>query len=262
MRILVCNDDGIDSFGLKILTDIAKEISSDFWVAAPSAEQSGKSHAISIANPVKFFQVDTNRISVGGTPADCVIVAMSEFFKNKKPDLILSGINIGSNLAEDIRYSGTIGAAMEGAFHGIKSVAFSQEIIDYSATASMNWATARNQGSKILNKILSLYNDLDDEQTIFSVNFPEMEPGKEARGIRVVPHGVSSSRNRITKENNEDNGSRCWVTADLKKKNISKQIEYSDIDAINDGFISITPIMLQSTSFKTLNKIKDKMEND
>jgi 5'-nucleotidase len=128
MRILITNDDGINAPGLKILTKIALQLTDkdNVVTVAPSSERSGVGHCISYTSPMMITEIEQNRFSVDGYPADCVLAGIYHVFDGKKPDLVLSGVNKGNNSAENVLYSGTIGAALEGALQGIKSIALSQ----------------------------------------------------------------------------------------------------------------------------------------
>ena len=124
-RILLSNDDGIHSPGLAIMEQIARSISDDVWVVAPNSEQSGTGHSITLRRPIHIYQKDEKKYSIEGTPTDCVLIAIQHIMKGNPPDLILSGINSGANLGEDVHYSGTVAAAVEGTLQGIPSIAFS-----------------------------------------------------------------------------------------------------------------------------------------
>ena len=126
MRILLTNDDGINARGLDLLETIAQRFSDDIWVVAPAEEQSGAGHSLTLTQPVRLRRHDNRRFSVTGTPTDAVMMALAHIMKDSPPDLILSGINRGANLAEDVTYSGTVSAAMEGALAGVRSIALSQ----------------------------------------------------------------------------------------------------------------------------------------
>ena len=125
MRVLITNDDGIHSPGLDALEEIARSISDDVWVIAPEYDQSGVSHSLSLNDPLRLRQVGENRFAVKGTPTDCVILGVRHVMAGRPPDLLLSGVNRGHNLAEDITYSGTVAGAMEGALLGIPAIALS-----------------------------------------------------------------------------------------------------------------------------------------
>ena len=126
MRILLTNDDGIHARGLGVLERIARTISDDITIVAPAEEQSGKSRSLTLTEPFRVRRMGDGRYAVRGTPTDCVMFALAEAMKDSPPDLILSGVNRGGNLGEDVSYSGTVSAAMEGALAGIRSVALSQ----------------------------------------------------------------------------------------------------------------------------------------
>ena len=126
MRILLTNDDGINARGLKLLEAVARRLSDDIWIVAPTEEQSGAGHSLTLTTPVRLRKHDERRFSVTGTPTDAVMLALAHIMKDSPPDVIMSGINRGANLAEDVTYSGTVSAAMEGALAGVRSIALSQ----------------------------------------------------------------------------------------------------------------------------------------
>jgi 5'-nucleotidase len=146
MRILVTNDDGINAPGLVALEAIAAELSDDVWVVAPAEEQSGAGHSLTLSQPVRVRQINPRRFAVRGTPTDCVMLALGAVMKDARPDLILSGVNRGGNLAEDVTYSGTVSAAMEGCLAGIRSIALSQCMADY-AEGREDFSTATTHAS-------------------------------------------------------------------------------------------------------------------
>src|SRR3546814_5445251 len=123
MRILLTNDDGVNASGLKVLETIARTLSDDIWVVAPAEEQSGTGHSLTLTMPIRLRRLGERRFCVTGTPTDAVMMAVAHVLKDNPPDLILSGVNRGANLAEDVTYSGTVSAAMEGALAGVRSIA-------------------------------------------------------------------------------------------------------------------------------------------
>ena len=127
-RILITNDDGIHAPGLQVLSGIARTITDDVWIVAPEFEQSGAGHGRTLSEPLRIREVGEREWAVRGTPTDCVMLAVHEIIKDKKPTLVLSGVNRGANLAEDVTYSGTIAGAMEGVLCGIPSIALSQVV--------------------------------------------------------------------------------------------------------------------------------------
>src|SRR6185437_15886905 len=161
MRILLTNDDGIDSPGLHALREIALQLSDDVWVAAPETNQSGASHSLTLHEPLRLRQIDERAFAVRGTPTDSVIMGVRHVLKDKAPDLVLSGVNRGANMAEDVTYSGTIAGAFEGTILGIEGA------------KSTKWQTAIAHGPGLIRKLLGL------EWAPFSVmnvNFPDREP--------------------------------------------------------------------------------------
>src|SRR5690349_14784073 len=173
MRILLTNDDGIDSPGLHALRQIAAELSGDVWVVAPETNQSGASHSLTLHEPLRLRQLDERAFAVRGTPTDSVIMGVRHILKDKAPDLVLSGVNSGANMAEDVTYSGTIAGAFEGTILGIRSIALSQAYGN-DGRKFIKWQTAIAHAPGIIRKLLAV------EWAPFSVmnvNFPDCEPG-------------------------------------------------------------------------------------
>src|SRR5918912_162675 len=149
MRILVTNDDRIHAPGLKVLETIARQLSDDVWVVAPEFDQSGVSHSLSLNDPLRLRSVAERRFAVKGTPTDCVIMAAKHLLKERRPDLVLSGVNRGRNTGEDVIYSGTVAGAVEGTILGIPSFALSQSYMSRSS-APPHWATAIRNAPDII----------------------------------------------------------------------------------------------------------------
>ena len=152
MRILLTNDDGIHAPGLELLEAIAAGLSDDVWVCAPSLENSGAGHSLTLSQPVRLHRFGEKRFAVAGTPTDAVNLALRKLFPDRKPDLVISGINHGENLADDVTYSGTISAAMEAALAGIPAVAMSQAFRDAGGSKG---ATAVNYVDRALDEVTS-----------------------------------------------------------------------------------------------------------
>src|SRR5262245_15242339 len=184
MRILLTNDDGIDSPGLHALRQIAAELSDDVWVVAPETNQSGASHSLSLHEPLRMRRIDDRAFAVRGTPTDSVIMGVRHVLKDKLPDLVLSGINRGANLAEDVTYSGTIAGAFEGTILGIRSVALSQAF-GFSQTKAVRWQTALAHAPSLLRRLLAME---WMPSCVMNVNFPDREPG-EVAGTMVTVQG-------------------------------------------------------------------------
>ncbi|MEK1887037.1 MAG: 5'/3'-nucleotidase SurE [Phyllobacterium sp.] len=140
MRILICNDDGVDAPGLEKLSEAARLITNDVWTVAPEAKRTAAGSSITIARPITMRQVDAKRYSCSGTPADCVVTAMTWlFYDQPKPDLVLAGINEGRNVAEDLAYSGTLGIAREATFWGIPAIGISRVKQPRHAATDATW---------------------------------------------------------------------------------------------------------------------------
>ena len=153
MRILLTNDDGIEAPGLVALREIAGQLSDDVWVVAPEVNHSGAGHSLSLRDPLRMRQIDERTYAVKGTPTDCVILAVRHVMYNERPDLILSGVNMGQNLAEDVTYSGTIAAAFEGTLVGIRSIALSQSV-GFREGRAPEWETSVRHAPEIVSKLL------------------------------------------------------------------------------------------------------------
>ena len=177
-RILIANDDGIHASGIQVLERIAKTLTDDVWVVAPENEQSGAAHSLTIARPLRIRRRDERHFSVDGTPTDAVLLAVNQILKDRKPDLVLSGVNRGGNLGEDVTYSGTVAAAMEGTLLGIRSIALSQVPDPDGPT---KWKTAEHFAPGIIKR---LWSGTWPPSVLINVNFPDL-PVEQVKGARV-----------------------------------------------------------------------------
>ena len=182
VRILITNDDGVNARGLKLLESVARKFSDDIWIVAPTEEQSGAGHSLTLTTPVRLRSHDERRFSVTGTPTDAVMLALAHIMKDSPPDVILSGINRGANLAEDVTYSGTVSAAMEGALAGVRSIALSQAYSREGMGDTVPFAAAEVWAERVLGPLLEFETE---PGTLINVNFPAMPPD-EVKGIRVA----------------------------------------------------------------------------
>ncbi|MEM8770908.1 MAG: 5'/3'-nucleotidase SurE [Pseudomonadota bacterium] len=238
MRILCSNDDGIHARGLESLVKIARELSDDVWVVAPQEEQSGAARALTLAHPVRLRKYDDKRFSVHGTPSDAVVMALTNIMKDAPPDLILSGVNNGQNLAEDVTVSGTIAAAFQGMSLGVPSVALSLARFE---RARAKWATPEAHGAKIVKQLLDAGWPRD---VVVNVNFPDRAPD-DIQGVEVTGQGHRDAFQLFAEERKDlRGGTYYWVgyTGEL-----SNPPEGTDLRAIYDGRISITPLHLALT---------------
>lgn len=238
-RILVTNDDGIHAEGLYVLIGIARSLSDDVWVVAPEYEQSGAGHGLTLSEPLRIRKIADQEYAVRGTPTDCVMLAVHEIIKDKKPTLVLSGVNRGANLAEDVTYSGTIAGAMEGILCGIPSIALSQSInrgADYDY-----WDIARTFGLGVVRDLLQVG---WDRGVLINVNFPACVP-KEVKGVAVTRQGFRDESELIVDRRVDNRGvPYYWFGF---RRAYGEPPEGVDLYAVRDGYISITPLHLDLT---------------
>ncbi|MCM8767554.1 MAG: 5'/3'-nucleotidase SurE [Candidatus Omnitrophica bacterium] len=242
MRILLTNDDGIFSDGLKILW---KYLVKNFkvYVVVPEVEKSATSHSINLLTPIRIKKVKINNFScyvVSGTPVDCVKIGVKELIK-EKIDMVVSGINSGPNLGMDILYSGTVSAAAEGAILGIPSIAVS--IADYK---NFKFEDCANITLKIINFIKNIK---FPEDTILNINIPN----KEIKGIKITYQSKSRFNEQYEKRTDPRGNLYFWLKGSF---NIIKGEKESDVNAIRNGYVSITPIQLNLTNFPFLEELK------
>lgn len=241
MRILLTNDDGYHAPGLKVLEEIAARFSDDVWVVAPAEEQSGTSRSLTLTRPLRVRRFGERRFAVAGTPTDAVMMALGEIMADGKPDLILSGVNRGANLGEDVFYSGTVSAAMEGALAGIRSVALSQRYAQHGMGDAVSFDTARAWGERALRPLL----DLDfAPRTLMNVNFPPVAPDA-VQGIRVARQGIRDyGRVRMDKRTDPRGYDYYWLALGRMPHTPAHD---TDLDAVHDGHIAVTPLHLDLT---------------
>ena len=244
-RILVTNDDGIHAPGIKALTRIAKTLSKDVWVVAPEAEQSAASHSLTLRRPLRVRRFGPRRFGVDGTPTDCVLVAQHRLLGGKPADLVLSGINHGANLGEDVTYSGTIAAAMEGALLGVRSIALSQM---RRSDVAINWATAERHGPGLIRRLAGI--DWHAE-LLFNVNFPPRGP-EQVTGVRTCRQGRRDTTIQVIE--GKDPGGRDYVWLGDFLNDETSQPD-TDLAAMVEGAIAVTPLHLDLTHKATLKRI-------
>jgi 5'-nucleotidase len=240
MRILITNDDGAGAHGLSILHQIAKALTDEVWIVAPEMNQSGASHALTLQNPLRYRTIGERTYAVRGTPADCVIMGVRHVMKDNPPDLVLSGVNHGANLAEDVAYSGTIAGAMEGTLLGVRSIAMSQTI-GFDPDGIQHWETALAHGPGVIKKLLQ-----EDwpQQMLINVNFPDVAPDKIS-GIAVTSQGRRDTGGLHLEQRQDTWGNPYfWVGFEHRRSDPS---DGTDLRAIADGKISITPLTMNLT---------------
>lgn len=239
MRILLTNDDGIHAEGLGVLEEIARAISDDVWVIAPETDQSGLAHSLTLSLPLRLRQDGEKRFALRGTPTDCVIMGVKEIM-DSPPDLVLSGVNAGQNIAEDVSYSGTVAGAIEGTLLGIQSVALSQAFLP-RAGRDVPWDVVATHGPDLLSRLLSV--ELP-EDTLLNVNFPGCRP-EEVTGTRVV---AQARRNHgLVMEKRADGRGFPYYWLRFARDPAEAARPGTDLEAMGENQISVTALKLDMT---------------
>jgi len=253
MRILITNDDGIHAEGLESLERIARKLTDDVWVVAPESDQSGVAHSLSLNDPLRLRKISDTRYAVKGTPTDCVIMAMRHIMIDTPPDLVLSGINRGQNVAEDVTYSGTIAGAMEGTLLGVPSIAVSQAY-PFKDRAGIRYDIAEMFGPELIGKILA--NGIP-EGVLINLNFPSIPP-EDVKGVRVTVQGRRNTQFLRIEPRHDGRGHPYFWIAFNPPKHAPN--EGTDLAAMVDGFISVTPLRLDLTDMPTVTQLVEALE--
>jgi 5'-nucleotidase len=249
VRILVSNDDGIHAPGLEVLEAIAGTLSDDVWVVAPEAEKSGASRAITLSEPLRVRAISARRFACSGSPTDCVLLGITELIEGKRPDLVLSGVNRGQNLAEDVTVSGTVAAAMQGMDMGVPSIALSQAR-GFRKSGEMAWDTARVHGPDVIRKLLATPWPMG---VIMNVNFPDCLPD-EVMGTEATFQGKRDEAvNHIDRRQDLRGNDYFWIGYHGRLSNPPKG---SDLLAIYERRISITPLHIDLTEHRELARLR------
>jgi len=245
-RILVTNDDGIESPGIKLLEEMARALSSDVWIVAPEQEQSAASHSLTTRRPLRMAEVAPQRYAVDGTPTDCVMLAVKHLLRERRPELVLSGINGGGNVGEDLTYSGTVAAAMEATLLDIPAIALSQHFVDGEPIC---WETAARFAPGVIRRLTQLP---WPEHTLMNVNFPDEVP-HAVRGIAVTSQGKRAIADNLTERLDPRGRPYYWI-GPVREDGIAEP--GTDLAAINDKRVSVTPIYLNLTNVPVLASLK------
>jgi 5'-nucleotidase len=250
MRILLTNDDGIHAEGLAALEKIAAALSDDGWVCAPEYEQSGASRALTLAEPIRVRALSERRFATTGTPTDCVMMGVKELVPGKKPDLVLSGVNRGANLAEDVTMSGTVAGAIEGMALGVPSIALSQQGF-YEPGTSFEIAEAFGPG--IIRRLVEIGWPSD---VVINVNFPSGAAG-EVKEVEVTRQGFRDVQTRHAEKRSDLRGKDYyWIGFHQLRSNPP---EGTDLRALYDGKISVTPLHIDLTHGPTVHALKGQL---
>ena len=248
MRILITNDDGIEAPGLDVLEQIATDLTDDVWVVAPETDNSGAAHSLTLAEPLRLRQLGKKRYAVKGTPTDCVIMGVRFLLKDAPPDLVLSGVNRGQNLADDINYSGTVAGAIEGSLLGVPSIALSLAMANYD-TGIPKWDTPMRHGAELVRKLLDAG---WPEGTVLNVNFPDCEPGK-VKGMAATVQGLRDI-DLLDIDDRVDTRGKAYYWIGIAKRNPNPP-GGSDLWAVRNDLISVTPICLDYTDRSSLDDL-------
>ncbi len=263
-RILLTNDDGYESSGLLALKDALSDLA-QITIVAPSSEKSACGHGLSITKPLRFVRLDDDFYKLDdGTPSDCVYLALNTLYgSGVKPDLVISGINIGSNMGEDITYSGTAAGAMEGCLQGIDSIAISQMLRDKNLGSDFDFALAKETIRKLVQRIFARSFPLGARKFL-NVNIPQIAP-KQCKGTKITQMGYRIYGNSAQLHRNPRGQEYHWLglqplvweeRKDIPDVNGTRFCGLSDFDATKEGYISITPIKLDLTSYEDVDSLQ------
>ena len=254
MRALLTNDDGVHARGLAVLAECAREVFEEVVVVAPDSEQSGVSQALSLHRPLRLTTHDEDRYSVDGTPVDSVFVALAHVLKERRPDIVLSGINHGPNVGYDIYYSGTVGAAREALIHCIPSVALS-----LSARPPFPFDALRPAVIEVLRRVRAMELRKD---VLLNVNLPPVRDGQEpgwlglpgVKGLRTTRLGKRYYTNEVVFREDPRGRPYLWIGGAWPRID---NIDGTDCDAVRQGWVSVTPLGLDATEHTALTAFED-----
>ena len=257
MKVLLSNDDGISAPGMQLLESVMKKYCNNVVVIAPDSNRSGASHSLTLANPFTAKKFDDNHYAIGGTPVDSVAFGLRYIFNSDNyPDLVISGINSDSNVSDDILYSGTIGVAREACLFGIPAIAISQQ---RCPDRTINWEVSEHYTEIILKQILENYKFV--QNVFLSINFPAVKLS-EVKGIRSTFQGHRTIDDRLVSYVDPRKVEHYWIGIGSYVNGEDINTLDSDIGAIKEGYITITPINLDTTSYDQINTMKNIFNTD
>lgn len=248
-RVLLTNDDGIDAPGLAVLEAVAATIAREVWVVAPEHDQSGTSHSISLHSPLRFSRQGERRYGVGGTPGDCVVMAVRHLMLGAPPTLVLAGVNRGANLGVETVFSGTVGAAMAGMLLGVPSIALSQVFTD---RAAVRWETARTHAPTVIRRLLAVG---WSNQACLNVNFPDVAP-EEVGPLALTRQGAGLVKRIDVVARTDPRGFEYhWLKFHREARADSADSEAAVVAA---GGIAVTPLQFERTSETALGDLAER----
>ncbi|MCF4098285.1 5'/3'-nucleotidase SurE [Maritalea mediterranea] len=250
-RILITNDDGVDAPGIKVLEQIARQISDDVWVVAPLTNQSGVGHKFTLGQELKIEQRDERIYAVNGSPADCVVTGMTHLLKKKPADIVLSGVNRGQNIADLVNCSGTAAGAREGALQGALGIALSQSM-DFSNEHLIEWDCSKAYGAQVVEQIIK---SARGTETYYNINFPRCT-ADEVSGIEVVPHQRFSTS--PFEYYPSDNAGKHFVAILETPKPLTPEADC--VRLLDHNAITVTPLLLQQTDMTELERLSGTLQ--
>lgn len=251
-RVLLINDDGIDALGIVLLKEIAHELANEVWVVAPAIDQSGVSCAVSLKAPFRVSKRSEQEYAVYGTPADCATFAIQYVMKDNLPDLVLSGINNGSNLGFETLLSGTVGGAMAAMVLGIRSIAFSQVVAEGSGIT--NWSSAKHYVRPVIEKLL---HSRWPHHICMNVNFPNCDYS-QVNGVRITRQGEPDVAGlSITRVKDPENNDYFWFRA--LHSLVTSEPE-KELDAVNLNYVAVTPLSYERTDIAVFQNLQNEFD--
>ena len=245
-RILISNDDGINAPGIKVLERVARTLSDDVWVVAPETEQSAAGHSLTIRRPLRVRQTAERHFSVDGTPTDAVLLGVNKVLADKKPDLVLSGINRGANMGDDVTYSGTVAAAMEATILGIASIALSQFL---RPDHPVHWSTAEHWAPRVIRTLCAAG---WGENVLMNLNFPDVLP-TQVSGVEVVRQGKRKIGDELIERLDPRGEPYVWIGAQRAE---DPSQAGTDIEAVLRGAVAVTPLCVDLTHGETMGALR------
>ncbi|WP_269716652.1 5'/3'-nucleotidase SurE [Caulobacter sp. NIBR2454] len=249
MRILLTNDDGIHAEGLQALERIARALTDDVWICAPETEQSGVGRALSLTSPLRVRRIEPRKFAVAGTPTDCVMLAVQDLMDGP-PDLILSGVNRGQNIGEDVSMSGTVAGAIQGMALGVPAIAMSQALRVFHDSEQALYDTAVEYAPGIVQKLVEIGWPKD---VIINVNFPDA-PADQVHEVEVTKQGFRDV-SIMHAERRTDLRGRDYYWMGFRNEP-SRPADGTDIKAVYEGRISVTPLHIDLTHHDTVHQMK------
>jgi len=246
VRILISNDDGLHAPGLDVMRRIAARLSDDVWVVVPETEQSGASHSLTLHHPLRYRRVDERTWAVAGTPTDCVLLAVNRFLDDRRPGLVLSGVNRGANLGDDVIYSGTVAAAMEGTLLGLPSIALSQV---FTPPNPVRWDTTEAHAEAVVRRVCA---GGWKRNVLINVNFPDVA-ADAVTGVEVTVQGRRKIGDDLVERHDPRGRPYVWIGPQRLSE---PERAGTDLEACGRGAISVTPLATDLTDATTFDHLR------